>query len=257
MKTISVPDSFVSHQPDLLVDRVILVTGANGAIGEAVASAGANCGAQLIIAGKTPRKLDRLYDKIVAAGGVEPVILPVDLLGSGPDEYAQVAQAIEDQFGRLDGLVHLASVFKGLNPMSAMNPQDWLETIHVAINAPFLLHQSLLTLLSKSTAARVVFALDDSERTSKAYWGAYGVAKAALRGMVSIIADETEGAGICVNAVIPPPVQSRLRQNLYMSNDPQAPVKPDKVITPWLYLLAADSDPETGAIYVDGALRAG
>lgn len=235
-----------------LTGQLIMITGANGAIGEAVTLAVAGAGGQVILAGKTPRKLNRLYDRIVKLGGPEPVNLPIDLLGSGPDEYAQVAEAVGQQFGRLDGLVHLASSFKGLSPMGTAQPPEWAETLHLAINAPFLLHQALLPWLSQSASGKIVFALEHLPAVNSAYWGAYGVAKHALYGMVSILADELESTGTKVFGVIPPPVTSKHRQHLYMAEDPAKPIAPAKVAYLWTYLLATGIDLPTGAI-LDGS----
>ena len=235
-----------------LTGQLILLTGAHGTIGSAVASAIASSGGQVILAGKVPRKLDRLYDQIVQAGGVEPVSLPIDLVGSGPDEFAQVGEAIGTQFGRLDGLVHLASSFKGRSPLSAAKPQEWAETLHIALNAPLLLHQAVYPWLSKAPQPKIIFALERLSNVSSAYWGAYGVAKHALHGMVSILADELESSGAKVFGVIPPPVRSKLRQNLFMGVDPAKPVAAKDVAHLWTTLLADLEDRPSGYI-VDGS----
>lgn len=56
----------------LLADRVILVTGASGSIGGALAQACARLGARVILSGRTVKKLERVYDSIVAQGGPRP-----------------------------------------------------------------------------------------------------------------------------------------------------------------------------------------
>ncbi len=216
------------------------MTGATGSLGQAVALAAAKAGGQLILAAKTPRKLNRLYDQIVNAGASEPVNLPVDLTGAGPEEFAQVAEAIGQQFGRLDGLVHLANSFHGLTPLGSLKPQDWAESLHLALNTPFLLHQALLPLLQEAEQARVVFALNSLEQSGKAYWGGYGVAQFALRGLLTILADELESSSVNVLGVQPPPVRSRLRQNIYMGPDPAEPISPQQAADYWLYALQAD-----------------
>ena len=63
---------------DILKDRVILVTGASDGIGKAVAEAAAAHGARVILHGRNVRRLEALYDAILAAGHPRPSILPLD-----------------------------------------------------------------------------------------------------------------------------------------------------------------------------------
>ena len=65
--------------PNLLVNRVILVTGTADSLGAAVASACASHGATVILSDKEEAPLEPLYDRIAATGAPEPAILPLDL----------------------------------------------------------------------------------------------------------------------------------------------------------------------------------
>ena len=71
----------------LLAGRVILVTGAGDGIGKTAALHCAKHGATVILAGRTVAKLEQVYDSIVAEGGAEPVIYPIDLEGASSDDY--------------------------------------------------------------------------------------------------------------------------------------------------------------------------
>ena len=96
--------------PTILRDRVILITGASDGIGKAVALAAAAHGARVILHGRSVRKLEAVYDAIVAAGHPRPSILPLDFEKAGPDEYDKLVAALEQEFGRLDGLLHNAGM---------------------------------------------------------------------------------------------------------------------------------------------------
>ncbi|MBW3567069.1 MAG: SDR family NAD(P)-dependent oxidoreductase, partial [Proteobacteria bacterium] len=64
---------------DAMKDRIVLVTGAGDGIGRAVSLALAKRGATVILLGRTVKKLEKVYDEILAAGGPQPAIYPMDL----------------------------------------------------------------------------------------------------------------------------------------------------------------------------------
>ena len=102
------PVSLADWQPaaDLLHDRIILLTGAASGIGRAVADAMALHGATVVMLDKDVHGLELAYDEIVAAGYSEPALYPLDLQGATPDDYLQLADTLQQEFGRLDSLVH-------------------------------------------------------------------------------------------------------------------------------------------------------
>ncbi|MFM8444023.1 MAG: SDR family NAD(P)-dependent oxidoreductase, partial [Methylococcus sp.] len=88
----------------LLEGRVILVTGATGALGSVAAKACAQAGATVVLLGRTVRKLELLYDAILAAGAPKPAIYPLDLSGATENDYAELAEALTRELGGLHGL---------------------------------------------------------------------------------------------------------------------------------------------------------
>jgi NAD(P)-dependent dehydrogenase (short-subunit alcohol dehydrogenase family) len=84
-----------------------------------------------------------------------------------------------------------------------------------------------MPLLRKSADAAVVFVLDDPERTGKAFWGGYGVAKHALAGLASIVHEETESSGVRTHAVLPGPMRTVLRRAAYYGEDTLMHPEPD------------------------------
>ena len=202
-----------------LADRVVLVTGANGALGEAASRACAQAGARVVLLGRRVPKLNRLFDAI-AATGPEPAIYPLDLLGASPADYAELAQRIESEFGRLDGILHAAAEFHGLTPLVNTEPQDFINALHVNVGAPFLLTRACLPLLQRAPDSAIVFVLDDLARIGRAYWGGYAVAKYALDGMLKVLADEMENSSVRVSALQPGPMQTALRAKAFMTEAP-------------------------------------
>ena len=202
-----------------LVDRVIVVAGANGALGEAAARACAAAGATVVLLGRRVPKLQRLHDAL-AALGPPPAIYPLDLLGASPADYAEMAARIEGELGRLDGILHAAAEFQGLTPLQNTDPSEFVNALQVNAVAPFLLTQACLPLLRRAPDSAVVFVLDDPQRVGRAYWGGYGVAKFALQGLLGMLADELEHSSVRVSALRPGPMQTPLRARAFMSEEP-------------------------------------
>lgn len=200
--------------------RVVLVTGAAGALGRTTALAAAAAGAVVVLCGRRVRPLEQLFDQIVAVGGAEPAIYPIDLEGATPADYQQLVDAIVAQLGRLDGLVHAAAHFTGLSPHSEIEPVEWLRGMQVNLHAPWALTQAALPVLVARSDAAVVLVLDDPTRVGKAYWGGYGVAKFALRGLLSQWAAEWDNGPVRVHGLVPAPMRSALRQRAYFAENP-------------------------------------
>ena len=135
--TARMPEDY-APRPDLLAGRVILVTGAGDGIGRAVSLALASHGATVVLLGRTTRKLEAVYDEILADGGPTPAIYPMDLEGATPDDHRDLAENVESQLGRLDGLLHNAGLLGTLTPIEHYDPIEWLRVIQVNLNAPFI-----------------------------------------------------------------------------------------------------------------------
>lgn len=235
----------------LLENRVILVTGAADGIGRALATACASRGATVILLDRNVKGLETLYDEITAAGRPEPAIYPLDLKGATPADYQSLAEVIEKEFGRLDGLVHNAAYLGTLIPLAHCDDELWLDVMQTNLNAPFLLTRSCLGLLQMSDAASVLFLSDSVGRRGKAYWGAYGIAKAGIENMAQTLADELESnTNVRVNTYDPGPVRTALRLIAYPAENREALALPETVIKPCLYLLGPDSKGITGQQFV-------
>ena len=104
---------------DLLNDKIIAVTGAGDGIGRAAAKTFAAHGATVILLGRTIAKLERVYDEIEAAGHPQAAIYPINFEGAIEKDYTDMCNRLDDEFGRLDGLLHNASILgQPLDPRS-------------------------------------------------------------------------------------------------------------------------------------------
>jgi NAD(P)-dependent dehydrogenase (short-subunit alcohol dehydrogenase family) len=233
--------------PGLLAGRVILVTGAGGGLGSALARACASSGAQVVLSGRNVRKLEAVYDAILAAGAPRPSIAPLDLERADASHYGALADAVRNEFGRLDGLVHAAATLGERAPIGHYDVVKWLKVMHVNVNAAFIVTQALLPLLRLSADASVVFTTSGVSVQGRAYWGAYAASKFAVEGLMQVLADETDTVThIRSNSVNPGRMRTPMRAAAYPGEVPDTLPTPDQVLGPFLYLLGPESRGITG-----------
>jgi NAD(P)-dependent dehydrogenase (short-subunit alcohol dehydrogenase family) len=229
-------------EPGSHAGRIILVTGASDGIGQAVAVALGQQGATVALLGRAQRKLARTYDRIVEAGGPKPAILPFNLETAAAPEYEALSEALEREFGRLDGLAHVAGILGDLSPIEQYDVPTWCKVLHVNLTSAFIVTRTLLPLLKRSVDASIVFTSSTIARGGRAYWGPYAASKFGTEGLMQVLAHEMGGTTqVRVNSVNPGPTRTAMRRQAYPAEDPARLAEPAAVVAPYLYLLGPAS----------------
>ena len=237
-----------TRETGALQGRVVLVSGAQGGLGNAAAQACASAGATVVLLGRKPAKLNRIYDAC-AKLGPEPLLYPLDLEGAAPDDYAQLADRLQRELGRLDGVLHCAAEFRGLTPLEHTDPANFARALHVNLTAPWWLSQACLPLLKQSSDAALVFTLDDISRVGQAYWGGYGLAQHGLAAMVGMLHAELGNSSVRVSALQPGPMRTSLRARAYADDqDPEAR-DPSDYAHACVTLLSSAGAPHRGQVW--------
>jgi len=231
-----------------LADRVVLVSGAQGGLGSAAAIACAKAGATVVLLGRKLPKLNRVYDAI-AGVGPEPVLYPLDLEGATPDDYAELADRIEGELGRLDGLLHCAADFPGLTPLLQTDPAAFARAIHVNLTARWWLSQACLPLMSKAEDAALVFVIDDLTQVGGAYWGGYGIAQHGVRTLIGMLHAELGNTQVRVAGLQPGPMRTGLRAKAYVEENDGVARDPSAYADACVSLLSADGAPHRGQVW--------
>jgi len=245
----ALPDDY-TPAANILAEKVILVTGAGDGIGRAAAECFAGHGATVVLLGRTQEKLEAVYDAIESAGGAQPALFPLDLATASEDDYRGLASAVESTFGRLDGLLHNASLLGERRPTASASWQAWSEVIQVNVNAPFLLTKALLPLLELAAQASVVLTSSGVGRRGRAYWGAYSVSKFATEGFMQVLADELENTSrVRVNSLNPGATNTAMRRAAYPAEAPTTNPSPASIMRSYLYLMSDDSSGVTGGAF--------
>ncbi|NIP13267.1 MAG: YciK family oxidoreductase [Pseudomonadales bacterium] len=232
---------------DCLRGKAVLVTGAGDGIGAAAAKTYACYGADVILLGRTRPKLESVFDWIEAETDTRPVIVPCELRALDDASADALHDAIAEGYGRLDGILHCASALGPKVPIAHYPTAAWQEVLQVNATAPFLLTRTLLPLLNAVPAASVVLVSSTVGRQGRAYWGAYAVSKHALEGLMEVLADEHEHAGIVrINSLNPGATRTAMRAAAYPAEDPAKVPTPEERMDIFVYLMADASSSVSG-----------
>ena len=128
-------------------DRIVLVTGATRGIGQAAALAFAAAGAQVVALGRTQGALESLDDAIRDAGGLRPVLVPINLLE--PEGLDVVGADLFRRFGKLDVVIGAAGVLGPLTPVGHLEPKGWDQIIGTNLTANWRLIRAMDPLLRR------------------------------------------------------------------------------------------------------------
>lgn len=232
---------------NLLQGRILLVTGAGDGIGRAAALTFARHGATVILLGRTIAKLEKVYDEIESAGGPQPAIFPLNFEGATLKDYHDMAETLEKEFGRLDGILHNAGLLGRITPFEQYNPALWEQVMQVNINGPIWMTQALLPLLKASEDASLVFTSSSVGRRGRAYWGAYAVSKFATEGFMEVLADELDHLGnVRANSLNPGATRTQMRKQAYPGELPESLRTPEEIMPTYLWLMGPDSKGHNG-----------
>ena len=191
-----------------------------------------------------------MYDEIVAKEYPEPMALKLDLAKASDDDFQSMAQAIFEQLGRLDGILHNASRFDGLAPLEYQSLDQWMGTLRVNLAAPAALTRACLPLLTRAPDSAVLLTSETHGHQPMAFWGAFSVSKWALEGLVTIWAKELSAhPNLRMNVLIPGPVRAPQRLVSHPAEAQNTLPDPTRLMPLYLYLMGSDSRGHSGEIF--------
>lgn len=226
---------------DALKDKVILITGAGDGIGRVAALTYAKHGATVILLGKTVSKLEAVYDEIIALGGAEPAIVPLDMKGATKQHYRDLAATIEYEYGHLDGLLNNAGILGSLGPLEHFCVSTFENIMKVNVTAQAVLTKYMFPLLRKAPNASIIFTSSGVGREGREFWGAYAISKFAVEGMMQTWSKEVSKTNIRINCINPGATRTAMRATAYPGEDKDKLKTAEELMPTYLYLMADDS----------------
>ena len=212
-----------------LTGSTIVLTGAAGGIGQAVARVLGREGANLALLGRTMDSLDAVREAI--SSSVSGTIRGyAGDLGS-PHEAARLAREVSRDFSRLDVLVHGAGVYRRGSVQSAPE-REFDEQYRVNVRAPYLLTRALLPGL-RTVRGQVIFLNSTVGLRGKGGLGGYSASKHALVALADSLRDEVNAAGVKVTTLFlgrtATPMQGMIHEMEDRAYHPERLIQPEDV----------------------------
>lgn len=185
-------------------DRVAIVTGAGGGIGQAYAEALAREGAAVVVADINTEGAERVAAGI-AGGGGSAVAVGVDV--SDPDSAAAMAERAVAEFGGIDFLVNNAAIFGGMK-LDMLLTVDWdyyKRFMSVNLDGALVCTRAVYKKMAERGGGAIV---NQSSTAAWLYANYYGLAKAGVNSLTQQLARELGWQNIRVNAIAPGPIDT-------------------------------------------------
>ncbi|MCG5431336.1 SDR family oxidoreductase [Mycobacterium sp. MYCO198283] len=184
-----------------LTDRTYLVTGGGSGIGKAAAAAIVEAGGRAMLVGRNADKLAAAVDELTARGPGSVRYEPADV--TREDEVSRAVDAAAAWHGRLHGVVHSAGGATTIGPITQMDSELWRQTVDLNINGSMYVLKHAGREMVRGGGGSIVAISSIASSNTHRWFGAYGVAKAALDHLVKLAADELGPSWVRVNSIRP------------------------------------------------------
>ncbi|MDX8408731.1 MAG: SDR family NAD(P)-dependent oxidoreductase [Mariprofundales bacterium] len=220
-----------------LAQRIIMVTGASGGLGKALAIALGGERASVVALARSEEGLETTQQAVEEAGG-RCLCVPFDLLDF--DHYDELFLALKDQIPHLDGLVHCGGAIDRCTPLQYVKTEVLRGMLDLHLNAPTLLTRSMFPLLKRAPAASTIFLACDMSDNDQANWHGYGLAKRALPYAAAMWQMEQGDKPMRFNAFNPGRMRTTTFQRAYGGIKPNTIPLPEQHAVPALLTLLSD-----------------
>lgn len=228
-------------------ESTVLLTGvgAEGQLGEAVASAFAKLGASLVLVGRRAEQVEARAAELRGAGN-RAQAYACDLTKT--DAVAALAESVRREHGdSLHALVHMAGGFALSGPVAASTDEVWDRQLAINLTTAYVTARAFLPMLRRGRGSIVFFASPAAlPGASGAQMAAYAAAKAGVIALMKAIAAEERAQGVRSNAIAPNAI--RTATNVQAMGADARYVEREQVADTVVYLCSPQASAISGAV---------
>lgn len=215
--------------------KIIVITGAMGALGQTVTSVFSTSGATLVVVGRQV-----------------PKELPGEILGLTADvtdavDTQHLMETVIQKAGRIDCLINLVGGF-AMGWVTETDRSLWDKMLTINLTSAFLLSRAVVPHMLKQRGGRIIHIAARAALDPFPGAAAYLVAKSALLSLIRILALELAGSGVSVNAVLPTTIDTPANRQSMPTADPSKWVKPESIAQLLVFLASDHANTINGAL---------
>jgi NAD(P)-dependent dehydrogenase (short-subunit alcohol dehydrogenase family) len=218
---------------NILSDKVVLISGATGALGSAVTREFAQTDARLVLTARSEQKLERL---IAEADLTAEQTLTIAADVTQPHGVRELVDAAVAHFGRVDVLLNTAGGWAGGEPVAETSVEEWDHMLGLNLRSAFLLSRAVLPLMLEAGWGRIVHVSSRTAVAPRAKRAAYAVSKMGLITLTEVTAAEVKGTGVTANVILPSVIDTPANRASMPKADPSKWVPPERIATTMRFL---------------------
>lgn len=218
-------------------DRVVVVTGAAGNLGSAVARAFESAGANLTLVDRADGRLQRLFPDMANATSYF-FANSVDLTDA--DSVQSMVDETIKNFGRIDVLVNTAGGYRAGTPVHETPLETWDFMLNLNARSVFLSSRAVIPQMLRQGSGKIISVAARAAERGRANMAAYSVSKSAVMRLTESMAAELRDMDINVNCVLPGTIDTPANRQAMPNADYSRWVKPE-IVAEVILFLASDS----------------
>jgi len=227
-----------------LKEKVIIITGAAGNLGRAVAARVQAQGARMVLVEQSDEHLKTAFAELVnstqhwLAGGVDM---------TSPDAVSAMAAEAHKRFGRIDGLVNTVGGFRGGKPVHEADLAEWDFMYDINVRTALHACRAVIPYMLKAQSGRIINVASRNAFQGSPHYAAYSAAKTAVLRLTESLAGELKTRGINVNCIVPGTIDTPQNRADMPKADFSTWVPPEDLAHVVTFLLSDEACSVTGA----------
>lgn len=195
---------------DLLKGRAAVITGANQGLGEAIARAYVNAGANLLLCARDENKLLKVQDQLrsLCKAGQKVEVMRADI--SRQDDVNRVASLALDAFPQIHILVNNAGAYGPKGRIEDVDWEEWARAVEINLLGSILMAKTFLPYFRKNKYGKVIQLSGGGATSPLPFISAYAASKAGIVRFMETLAEEVREDNIDINSIAPGALNTRL-----------------------------------------------